>query len=87
MTPDDASFDALGMRSRLAGPAASQARVSYVMSNHVLKRILNFTGHSIDDVINNPVARNKVRVYFRLHKFIQHGSEISELERQWNPLG
>jgi hypothetical protein len=84
-SPD--SFNALGMKLPGGSSSHPQQRVSYVTPQHALRRILNFTGHSIDDVINNPIARNTVRVYFRLHKSIERISEISELERQWNPLG
>lgn len=52
----------------------------------VLRRVLNFTGHTIDDIINSPVARRDVRTWFKLHKFVERRSEVVELERQWNPL-
>jgi hypothetical protein len=31
-----------------------------------------------------PIARRKVAGYFKLHKWVERESEISELERQWN---
>ena len=63
-----------------------QPDVSHVMVHHPLRRVLNFTGHTIDDVINDPIVKNKVRGYFKLHKFVQRRCEIVDLERQWNPL-
>jgi hypothetical protein len=50
----------------------------------VLQRVLSFTGHTIHDVINDPVARQKVAGYYKLHKWVERQSEVSELERQWN---
>jgi len=52
-----------------------------------LDRVLSFTRLTIDDVINNPIARNVVRGYWKLSKQVDRSSEISELERQWNPNG
>jgi len=64
----------------------AEPKVSHVLIQHPLQRVLNFTGHSIDDVVNNPIVKNKVLGYYKLHKFVQRRSEIVELERQWNPL-
>jgi hypothetical protein len=58
----------------------------HVMIVRPLQRILAFTGRSIHDVINNPIARREVAGYFKLHRQIERVSEIRELERQWNPL-
>jgi len=52
-----------------------------------LDRVLSFTRLTIDDVISNPIARNVVRGYWKLSKQVDRSSEISELERQWNPNG
>jgi hypothetical protein len=58
-----------------------------VVRESKLRRILAFTSHSIDDIINDPIARGRVQYYFKCERAIQRGSEIVELERQWNPLG
>lgn len=60
--------------------------VEHVIVQRPLRRVLAFTRRTIDDVINDPVARNQVRVYFKLHKWVQRESEISDLERQWNAI-
>ena len=65
----------------------STQRTHYVIIQTALHRILAFTGRTIHDVVNNPIARNQVRQYFMLHKWIERESDISELERAWNPLG
>jgi hypothetical protein len=57
-----------------------------VVVQRPLRRVLAFTGRTIDDVINDPVARNQVRGYYKLHCWIRRESEISELERQWNSI-
>ncbi len=71
-----------------ARPArGQQPDVSHVQVQHPLRRVLSFTGHTIDDVVNDPIVKNKVRGYFKLHKFVHRRCEIVDLERQWNPLG
>jgi hypothetical protein len=52
-----------------------------------LGRVLAFTGKTIDDVINCPMARNQVRGYWKLSRQIDRSAEIGELERQWNASG
>jgi hypothetical protein len=64
-----------------------QVRIEYVIVQKALHRVLAFTGRTIDDVVNDPVARNHVRGYFKLHRWVERQSEISEMERAWNPLG
>jgi hypothetical protein len=77
--------DPLGYQSRkIEAPQAD--RIEHVIVQRPLQRVLAFTRRSIDDVINDPIARNEVRGYFKLYKFVERGSEISELERQWNSL-
>lgn len=57
-----------------------------VVIQRPLRRVLAFTGRTIDDVINDPVAKFQVQGYYKLHCWIQRQSEISELERQWNSV-
>jgi hypothetical protein len=61
--------------------------LEHVMLQRPLQRVLAFTGRSIHDVINCPIARNEVYGFFKLHKQILRQSEIRDLESQWNPLG
>ena len=63
------------------------ATTEYIVVHQPLRRILAFTGLSIDDVIDHPIARNTVYAYYKLHKQVQRVYEIVDLERQWNPLG
>ena len=58
--------------------------VEHVIVQRPLHRVLAFTGRSIDDVVNNPVAKREVLGYYKLHKWVYRQSEISDLERQWN---
>jgi len=81
----ESNSNPLGFKLRRSR-AHPEARVSYVAPHQILRRILNFTGHSIDDVINNPIARRKVLHYYRMHKLIERRMEIAELEKQWNPI-
>ncbi|HEV2293115.1 MAG TPA: hypothetical protein VGR35_04620 [Tepidisphaeraceae bacterium] len=51
-----------------------------------LRRVLAFTGRSIDDVVNDPVVKREVLGYYKLHKQIQRAGEVGDLERQWNTI-
>jgi hypothetical protein len=58
--------------------------VEHVIVHRPLDRILAFTGYSIDDVVDDPIAKNAVLGYYKLHKQIIRRGEILELERMWN---
>ncbi len=51
-----------------------------------LNRVLAFIGRTIDDVVNDPIVKNQVYGYYKLHRRIERSSEIRDLERQWNPV-
>ena len=51
-----------------------------------LNRVLAFIGRTIDDVVNDPIVKNQVYGYFKLHRRIERASEVRDLERQWNPV-
>jgi hypothetical protein len=38
-------------------------------------------------VVNNPIAKNMVRGYWKLSMQVDRQSELTELEKQWNPNG
>ena len=59
-------------------------RVEHVLTQHPLRRVLAFTGCTIDDVINSPVARNQVRGFYKLYRQVERQSDVTDLERQWN---
>jgi hypothetical protein len=61
-------------------------RTEFVLLQRPLRRILAFTRRSIDDVVNNPIAKREVLGYYKLHKQIQRGIETRDLERQWNSV-
>jgi hypothetical protein len=58
--------------------------VEHVLTQRPLQRVLAFTGHSIDDLVNSQIVKNKVAGYYRLYRQVERGSDIRELERQWN---
>jgi hypothetical protein len=72
--------------ARISAPPDLDDHIEIVQTQNPLRRVLSFTGHTIDDVINNPIARSKVRCYFKLHRWVERESLISDLERQWNAL-
>jgi hypothetical protein len=49
-----------------------------------LNRVLAFLGRSIDDVVNDPIVKNQVYGYYKLHRRVERAGEVRELERQWN---
>ena len=67
-------------------PAPPEPQVSHVLHQKALNRILSFTRHTIDDVVNDPIVKNEVLGYYKLHQFVQRRSEILDLERQWNSV-
>jgi hypothetical protein len=71
----------LSIRRRLIRP---DMVAEHVVSQQPLRRILAFTRRSIDDVVNDPIAKNEVLSYYRVHKQVQRGCEIVDLERFWN---
>ena len=77
-------FAPLGL-SRIQLPTRTAERTELLVIQHRLQRVLDHTGFTMDDVINNPVARNAVVGYYQLSLFIDRRCEIVELERQWNP--
>jgi hypothetical protein len=66
-------------------PRPDNDRVEHIVRLRALHRVLAFTGRSIDDVVNNPIVKNEVLGWYKLHKWINRGMEIHDLERQWNP--
>jgi hypothetical protein len=76
---DGLGFSGVRLR-RQDGP-----RVQVVIVQRPLDRILSFTGYSIDDVVNNPIAKHALIGYYKLSRQIDRRSECVDLERQWNP--
>ena len=67
-------------------PPPPDGRTEIVQIQSALKRVLSFTGHTIDDVVNDPMAKARVLGFYKLHRWTSRELEISNLERQWNPL-
>ena len=59
----------------------------HVIVRRPLQRVLAFTGRSIDDIVNSPIAKSQVLGYYKLHCWVDRGIEISDMEKAWNPLG
>ena len=78
-----ANLSSLGL-THLPRPGAANANPQHVLLQQPLHRILAFTRHSIHDVINNPIAQKEVLAYYKLHRWVQRESEISDLEHHWN---
>ena len=81
------SPDPLGLSSTRIWQKQGGTSIEHVVVNRPLRRVLAFLGHSIDEVCNDPAVKRKVYGFFRLSKQIDRSAEISDLERQWNPLG
>jgi hypothetical protein len=50
----------------------------------LVARILEFTGYTIDDVINDPIARNAVGGYYRLHRIIEQRCDELQQSRAYH---
>ncbi len=55
------------------------------MVQRPLDRLLAHAGYSIDDVVDNPIAKHALIGYYKLFRQVQRGCEVVDLERQWNP--
>ena len=69
-----------GLRQR----CPDEGRTEYVMLHRPLQRVLAFRGRTIDDVVNDPIVKNEIFGYWKLHKRVQRTCEVVDLERQWN---
>ena len=68
-------------------PPSAKPNIEFVLVQQPLHRVLHFTGRSIDEVVNSPVVKNQILGYYKLHRWVTRESEISDMERAWNPLG
>ena len=78
-------IDPLGLRPQKTLPGDLAQPVEHVVTQRLLHRVLAFTRRTIDDVVNDPIAKNEVFGYYKLHRQIERASEVRDLERQWNP--
>jgi hypothetical protein len=76
----------LGLGLRRLAPAEAGDRTEFILIQRPLRRILAFTRRSIDDVVNDPIAKREVLGYYKLHKQVSRTMEARELERQWNSV-
>lgn len=76
-----------GFDLRRLRPLEEHDRTELVQLQRPLRRVLAYTRRSIHDVINDPVARNEVRMYYKLYRQVERGCEIVDLERWWNGDG
>jgi hypothetical protein len=72
---------------RASLPVSDGTATEYVLVQRPLDRVLAFIGRSIDDVVNDRLVKNQVVIYYKLDRWVKRESEISEMERAWNPLG
>ena len=68
-------------------PPSTKPNIEYVVVQQPLDRVMHFTGRSIDDIVNNPMVKNEILGYYKLNLWVARESEISDMERAWNPLG
>jgi hypothetical protein len=71
-------FGSLGIGSA-GGPGSDDLPQAMFSEAQVVSRILEFTGYTIDALINDPIARNAVRGYYGLYRFVERRCE--ELDR------
>jgi hypothetical protein len=72
--------------SRLRPKAKGLIGTELVQVQRPLDRILNHLNYSIDDIVNDRIAKHAVLGYYKLSRQVTRRCEIVDLERQWNPL-
>jgi len=73
------AIESLGLGSP-ENPVRADRPSAMFSEAQVVARILRFTGYTIDDVINDPIARNTVRGYYGLHRCVEKRcAELDEL--------
>ena len=77
------SLDSFGLGARRI-LRRSGNNVEHVLTQRPLHRVLSFTGTTIDDIVNSPLAKNQVKGFYRLYRQIERQGDITELEKQWN---
>jgi hypothetical protein len=80
------SFSSLFSFGRKVLPVELPDPTEYLVIQRPLRRVLAFTGRSIDDVVNSPIVKREVLGYYKLHKQIHRAAEVRDLERQWNDI-
>ena len=76
--------DPLGLGHSMFDLRRQGAATEHIVVQRLLRRILAFTGRSIDDVVNSDVTKREVLGYFKLSRQIDRAAEVTDLERQWN---
>ena len=61
--------------------------VERIIVQRPLQRVLAFLGRSIHDVVNDPIVKNQVYGFYKLHRQVQRTCEVVDLERWWNGKG
>ncbi len=80
------TFSSLFSFGRKSLPVEGVDPTEHRVVQRPLRRVLAFTGRSIDDVVNNPIVKREVLGYYKLHKQIHRSGEVRDLERQWNEI-
>jgi hypothetical protein len=73
-------------RGRVDDDGSGAGRTEFVMIQRRLARILAFTRRSIDDVVNDPIAKREVLGFYKLQRQLERSIETRELEQQWNSV-
>jgi hypothetical protein len=68
-------FDSLGIKRSWGIAVNSDAHYRFEVTRTALHRIMEFTGHSIDDIINNPIAGNEVLGYYKVYRYVERRCE------------
>ena len=58
--------------------------IERIVYQQPLRRVMDFLGCSIDDVINDPIVRAQVFGFYKLQKDVDRTCEVVNLERWWN---
>ncbi|MBC7783414.1 MAG: hypothetical protein H7144_06195 [Burkholderiales bacterium] len=67
-------------------PRLDRDRIEHVFIQREMQRLLSFAGWTIDDVVNNPIAKRDVTQWYCIGRSMKRRIEVLDLEKQWNPL-
>jgi len=65
-------------------PHAANSSAELVIPYRPLRQVLEFTRHSIHDIINCEIARREVLGYYKLKCDIERRCEATDMDRWWN---
>ncbi len=64
-------------------PGTDRGYVEVLTEAQALNRVLEFTGYTIHDVVNDPIVRNAVTGYYRLYRYVEWYCETRDFPHRF----